>query len=245
MLQWSKFYVFFLMVKKKPDSKLQPLAGAYTQLVEAPKGDVKPDPDLLGGYDNTRCLRSGSTHPRVSTNPSPNPSSPPFSNKQESTAKMATSTIKLLPTSASVRAFSGTDADYSARDFIRQCNDVITNSFVTANGDKIAFVRSRLQPGSRACCLMQASAFTEPQESKNYPEFRSNFLETFGEAEKRSLLKALNAGAKTVWTVSDGKDMFITQISANRVATDWLKCLKDTGWFERENNDLYSNYEIY
>ncbi len=127
---------------KKPDSKLQPLAEAYTQLVVAPKGDVKPDPDLLEGDDNIRYWRSGSTHPRVDTNPSPNPSSPPAYNKQESTAKMATSTIKLLPTSVSVRAFSGTDADYSARNFIRQCEDVMTNSFVTDDGDKIAFVRS-------------------------------------------------------------------------------------------------------
>ncbi len=134
---------------QKLDSKLQPFAEAYTQLVEAPKGDVKPDSDLLEGDDNTRYLRSGSTHSRVSVNSSPNPSSPPASNNQESTAKMATNNIKLLPTSAAVRVFLGTDLDYSAQEFIRQCEDVMTNSFATDNGDKIAFLRSRIQPGSR------------------------------------------------------------------------------------------------
>ncbi len=75
---------------------------------------------------------------------------------------MATSTIKLLPTSASVRAFSGTDVDYSAREFIRQCEDVMTNSFVTDNGDEIAFVLSRLQQCQQKDADTVASASSVP-----------------------------------------------------------------------------------
>ncbi len=87
---------------------------------------------------------------------------------------MDTNTIKLLPTSASVRAGLGIEVDYSAREFIRQCEDVISNSFVTDDEDIIAFVRSRLQPGSRACNLMQASL--SPRKVKITQNFSRVFL---------------------------------------------------------------------
>ncbi len=38
--------------------------------------------------------------------------------------------------------------------------------------------------------------------------------------------------------------MFITQISASRVTTDLLKCLKDTGWTDRETMS-YANVRKY
>ncbi len=67
--------------------------------------------------------------------------------------------IKILPTTASVRPFSGADLDYSAREFIGQCEAVMRNASVTEPGDKIAFVKSNLQPGSMACKLIQSSMF--------------------------------------------------------------------------------------
>ncbi len=228
---------------KKPDFKIQPLAAAFTQLVETPKWDVKSVSDLLEGDNNTRYLRSSSTDPRVSTNPSPNPPSPSAFNNQELTAKMATSIIKLLPNSASVREFSGTDADYySARDFIRQCEDVMTNSFVADNGDKIAFVRSRLLPGSRAFSLMQASTFTEPQERKNYPEFRSNFLETFGKAEKCSLLKALIKCRNKNGIGGVQQYRHVCNSNQRKSGSNWLAEVSKRHWVVwRGNHDLYSN----
>ncbi len=105
---------------------------------------------------------------------SPAPPPPPASNSTASinhTASMA-NTIKLLPTSASMRAFSGSDPDSDVRKFLHLCEDVMTNSCVTDPSDKIAFVRSRLQPRTRPCKLMQASAFTEAQDAKDYDVFR-------------------------------------------------------------------------
>lgn len=145
---------------------------------------------------------------------------------------MATNPVKLMFASASVGAFSGTDADYSARDFILQCEDVMNNFSVTDDGHKIAFVRSHLQSGSRASHLMQASAFTEPHENKNYPEFRSNFLETFDVAEKYWLVRAMNSAATTVLANLGQRDIFVAQVIANQIATDLMKCLKDTGWMD-------------
>lgn len=58
--------------------------------------------------------------------------------------------------------------------------DVITNSYLTDPGDKIAFVRSWLQPDSRACKLMQTSAPIEAHDAKDYDACRSTLLETFG-----------------------------------------------------------------
>ncbi len=71
--------VYLFSMAQKPDPNLKSLAEAYTQFVEAPEGDVQPDSGLLEGDDN-RYLRSGSTHPRVNTNPSPNSSSRPAPN---------------------------------------------------------------------------------------------------------------------------------------------------------------------
>ncbi len=67
--------------------------------------------------------------------------------------------IKILPTTASVRSYSGAETDYSAREFIEQCESVMRNASVTEPGVKIAFVESNLQPGSMACKLMQSSMF--------------------------------------------------------------------------------------
>ncbi len=134
------------------------------------EGTLSLEPEEKNIADNERLLRSGSTHQRVSNNHNPEQPFPSL------TASMTTNTVKLIPTTASVRAFSGSDADYSAREFIRLCEDVMTNSYVTENADKIAFIRSRLQPGSHACSLMQASAFTDLKSVKTTPNFGRTFL---------------------------------------------------------------------
>ncbi len=76
--------------------------------------------------------------------------------------------IKILPTTANVRSYSGAEADYSAREFIGQCEAVMQNASVTEPSDKIAFVKSNLQPGYMACKLMQSSMFWVPMENNDY-----------------------------------------------------------------------------
>ena len=138
------------------------------KLAEAEKSDSEEAEHQSGDSsssdsDDLRRLRSGSRHPRVpppnivSTPSLVNPSSmsqnnpaPGSSGVSTIPASHHTNPIKVLPTVAEVRAFSGTDSEYSAGEYIAQCEDVMTNSYVTDSADKISFLRSRLQPGSRA-----------------------------------------------------------------------------------------------
>ena len=157
--------------------------------------------------DDLRRLRSGSRHPRVPppsnivsapslvypSSMSQNNPAPGSSGVSNTPASQHTNLIKVQPTVAEVRAFSGRDSEYSAREYIAQCEDV-ANSYVTDNADKIFFLRSRLQPGSRAAQLMRASAFTELLENKDCELFKTSFLEAFGSNIKNSLVKGVSNG---------------------------------------------------
>ncbi len=98
-----------------------------------PECKVVPDEDL-------RKLRSGHTHERIPTPPplpaaKPNPAAVSLANKisfpNTPPPQPFASTIKVLPTAASVREFTGSDPDYSAREFIHSCEDVMANSCIT------------------------------------------------------------------------------------------------------------------
>lgn len=60
----------------------------------------------------------------------------------------------VIPTDVSIRQFSVTNTGYTARQFLDVSESAITNLFITEDHDKIAFIRSLLQPGSRALFLM-------------------------------------------------------------------------------------------
>jgi len=200
--------------------------------------------------EGQRTLRSGSKHLRVPADavksriptPPPLPSKPPVARimnphtaTQPSTIPPSmyttnTGPIKLLPTSASIREFSGTEPGFSAREYINLCEDVMGNSCVTEPGDKISFVRSRLQPGSRASNLMQASSFTKPLENKDYQSFRNNFLETFGDNAQQNLVKGVNFAVEKLLAEATTKDIFEGQVDANRISADFMKYLEDNGW---------------
>ncbi len=89
------------------------------------------------------------------------------------------SPIRVIPTHISIRQFSGSDLDFSARQFLDLCESVIVNSSITEDHDKIAFIRSRLMPGSRALLLMQSSAFSAADIGTNYEVFKKNFIKIF------------------------------------------------------------------
>ncbi len=106
----------------KHDLELEAFTEAYKKLGNEKEGDVKDD-DL-------RSLRSGTSHLRV--DPPPPPATPALhehsqGNSVATNPSMASTAIKLLPTSAAVRLFSGNQSDYSARQFILQCKDVMNN----------------------------------------------------------------------------------------------------------------------
>ena len=127
-----------------------------------------------------RKLLSGATHKKVATFPPfPSTVNNPFVSMSQTNipvtttanvvlpslpSQLFTSHIKVLHTNATVREFSGTGSDYSARECINFCEDVVADSIITEGSDKIRFVRSKLQQGSRASLLVQASALTRPPE---------------------------------------------------------------------------------
>ena len=186
------------------------LCGTQTKTASDDKDNivqplVTEDPDI----DNTHLLGSGHQYPRPlassiqtasmsTTNPSTsnNPTPP------------QTSTFKLLPTSASIREFSGAEPDYTAREYISLCEDVMHNSDVKDEGDKIPFVRSRLQPSSTASPMMQGTCFTRPQIAKDYLTFRSTFLETFGDNAAHSLVKRVSNTVDQLHKEFATKDLF-------------------------------------
>ncbi len=65
------------------------------------------------------------------------------------------SAVRVIPTHISIRQFSGSETDYTARQFLDLCEAAVINSSITENHDKITFLRSHLLPGSRALPLMK------------------------------------------------------------------------------------------
>ncbi len=83
-----------------------------------------------------------------------------------------------MPTTASIHSFSG-DSDFSARESITLCEDVIKGSSLTEDADKISLIHSRLVPGSWALNLIQSSAFTLTDISSVYEQSKWNFQRVF------------------------------------------------------------------
>ncbi len=76
--------------------------------------------------------------------------------------------IKVMPSDASVREFTSTEADFTAKDFVRLCENIMHNSSVTTDVDKINFVCARVKPGSEAFKRMRVSSLTKSITRGNY-----------------------------------------------------------------------------
>lgn len=193
--------------------------------------------------DGVRTLRSGSHHHRVSvdlshptnptlTHPSMSTTPPPTPAPAASATAAAARTpaINVLPAPVTVTAFSGTDPNYSARDFLEQCENVMANSFVSDPADKIAFVRSRLQTGSQAHFQMSASAFTTPMEEKDYALFKIRFLEVFSDFTQKGVVKGVNSICERLAGLVFSHDTLDAQVHANKIAKNLKLLLTQNGW---------------
>ncbi len=89
--------------------------------------------------------------------------------------------IKIIPTTASIRSISVADNDFFAREFITLCEDVIKGSSITEDANKISFIRSKFVLGSRALNLVQSGAFSRTYTGSDYEQFKRKFLKVFGE----------------------------------------------------------------
>ena len=140
--------------------------------------------------------------------------------------------LRALSMGAAVREFSGTDPSYTAREYIDLCEATMNTCGIIAEEDKIAFLRSRLQPGSRASIMMQASAFVVTQAEKDYSEFRINFLSAFGDSATLSMVKGVNAAVEVLHSKGGSLDPDMSSVEAFRVTGDFISILKDNGWIQ-------------
>ena len=238
----------------KKDQKIELLCEEFDKLVVESAAKAEESKTEGAKYcseessdtdDDTRRLRSGSAHLRVppstvtntqsvthlpsmsQTNSSGGSgSTPPFSTMPSSNP------IKCLPVVAGVRNFSGNDPDHSAYDYIEQCEDVMRHSYVTADADKISFLRSHLQVASPAAHAMRASAFTDPTERQDYDEFRTNFLETFGDDRKHGLVKGVSDAVHVILERAGSLNIIQAKADANRLASNMTRHLSDNGWVQ-------------
>ncbi len=140
---------------------------------------------------------------------------------------MAGTPIKVIPTHISIREYSGSDHDYSARQFLDLCESAIQNSAITEGPDKIAFIRSRLKKGSRVLLLMQSSAFASSDIGTDYDVFKQNFITVFDGGNEPSIVRQVAHTVDTLQKNASTKPVWDGLVEANQLSMDCLRSLKD------------------
>ena len=227
-------------LSQSSDNEEQGASGGVESEIVKPK---ESDADYLITKSGQRYRRPSTNPPPVpgvSNPPNPLPSSmsrpptPPLGNTMQSQTPSTTSPtvapIKVMPSGASVREFTMIDTDYTAHDFIRLCENVMRNSSITSDADKIAFISARVKQGSEASKMMRISALVKPTENNDYATFRKHFLQVFGENASHSLVKGVCLAADRTLEVANSKGLREAQIDAHRNCEDLIKCLKDNNW---------------
>ena len=241
----------------KKDQKLELLCEEFDKLTveklaRTEKSETKETEERSGetseSEEDIRRLRSGNTHLRVPpslTNPNAsqsasmsNTNTPGGSGSAPAPTTPSGNPIKFLPVVAGVRNYSGSDSEHSARDYVEQCEDVMRNSGVTADADKISFLRAHLQVGSPAAHAMRASAFTDPTENQDYEEFRTNFLESFGDDRKHGLVKGVSDAVNALLERAGALNIIQAKADANRLSSGLTRQLKDNGWVSGDSMPL-------
>ena len=170
----------------------------------------QPHPASVANTTTANAILTPITVPKMSnTNDNyrvpPPPPPPPSTQGQGITANptppttqgpvaptMLPSTVRILPTTATVRTFSGEDPSYGPHEFLALCEDVMRNSHIIQDEDKIAFVRSRLEPSSEATHLMTSTAFSHKDVINNYATFKANFIKMFGAGGQDTIVRQLH-----------------------------------------------------
>ncbi len=135
-----------------------------------------------------------------------------------------------MPSDASVREFIHSDPDFSAHEFLELCENVMRNSGITGERDKIAFVRARVKQGSEASKSMQVSALVRPTRQGDYTAFRQRFLKVFGENQRHSLVKGVYIAAERLLAEVNSQSFDRAQRGAHKLSDDLTRYLKDNGW---------------
>ena len=187
--------------------------------------ESESDQEFVGEL-NVLKTRSGLIYPTPATSGTMTAANPP----------PPAGTIKVLPTEASVRVFTGVDDGYNGRAFLDICESVMRSSGVTQDEDKIAFVRSRIAPDSRAMRLMGSTAFSDTKLQGDYSKFHGNFIRVFcGSVETSVLSQLVYANDESLKHLEE-KDLWEGTVPANELTKGCLRVLKDNNWFDADGN---------
>ena len=191
------------------------------------------------------CLRSGKHYQAVSltdlddmTTPVTTPDLPSTSSTTTTTTTTTATTttnmttIKLLHQDPSLKRFSGEDPLHSPLIFLQQCEDVMSNSNVTNDTDKISFIRSQLVQDSLASVMMRANCFNTSIIGASYIKFKDNFLRTFGTTQDDSSLQWSFRLADTLTTTLGTLGYLRGQAHAADFANEAIAALQAANWVE-------------
>ena len=142
--------------------------------------------------------------------------------------------VRILPTTATVRTFSGEDPSYGPHEFLSLCEDVMRNSQIVQEEDKIAFVRSRLEPSSEATHLMTSTAFSHKDVINNYATFKANFIKMFGAGGQDTIIRQLHYTVDNWLTNAGTATVTSGTVGANKLASECLNVLKGSQWLNGE-----------
>lgn len=189
-------------------------------------------------------LRSGNTYPvrpprRVLTNQSITPANSIATMPTDPNPNNANPIpLKVLPTEAPVRRYTGEDEGYSARAYLKACEDAMRHAGTTEPADKIAFVRARLAPNSRAERLLQSVAFSAEVTGDDYETFKENFLRVFGGGAGTTLIQQLNQVVERVGDNFRSLDVWDSSIPVHHIPEDCIRILKKENWLESDGESI-------
>ena len=139
-------------------------------------------------------------------------------------------TLKFLPVETNVKPFTGQDEDYSVRPFLSMCENVMRQSGTTDDVDKIAFVRSRLAPGSRALKMMQSVTFLPRNLGADYELFKKKMLRVFSGSTETPLMQQLYSIVEKVLEGPRTEDPWDASIPAGDQMESCMRVLKEQDW---------------
>ena len=158
--------------------------------------------------------------------------SPPVTPAHSSSSTMPSHTLRVLHQNPAFKNFSGEDPCYSPVQFLRNCEDEMSNSRIAGEDERISFVRSHIVPLSLAADLMSSSAFTPELINHSYSQFKENFIKTFTPILHSDTLQFPFRFAEMLTKNFGAAGRLRGQGRAGEVATEAMENLTRANWFE-------------
>ena len=179
---------------------------------------------------NVTVLRSGQTYPKVGT----------IMTGKTSTASTSTAGsgtpghtyLRLLPNTAKVKPFTGTDPSHRVRSFVKDVENLIESTHVTDGKEKIAFFRSQVEPSSFAHTLLGSCTLSVPADSGDYDKFKKVFIETFDDVSGDNIVKGLHHVTQQFQHSAAAYNRLESLVSATKLSEELEKLLENGGWFD-------------